>query len=282
MLVEEKLISFLCEGHRLYGVLHRPEQPFRRGIVQMDRSGPIRQGVLRARRWAESGIPLFRFDPRGRADSEGPHVPIEEWRSDICSAIETFFANLPELQETVVCAGSQSAAAVLMHVLAEPRIVGLAIVNPWLRMEKAVERTRLRMYLAKAIDLDSWVNLWYSESGLTGAARSFAESMVAVARLLDKRGRCAEKQAGSPFTPVLLVKQVARTMKLFPGRFCIILSSGDPAASVFQNELQTEMSELHRAGRATVHELVGADHVLSRGEWQDQMATWIQEWVFSW
>src|SRR5580704_12628654 len=63
-------ISFLCENDRMYGILHVPEKPAKRGILMVQgrpayRVGPHRLYVELARAWAARGYPVMRMDYRG-------------------------------------------------------------------------------------------------------------------------------------------------------------------------------------------------------------------------
>src|SRR3984957_9093857 len=80
MPAREHAVSFEAPAGHLYGILHLPERCLPRGIVMIVggsatgrqyRVGSHRQYVMLARRWAESGLPVLRFDHTGFGDSDG-------------------------------------------------------------------------------------------------------------------------------------------------------------------------------------------------------------------
>jgi uncharacterized protein len=77
-----RVVSFECEGFRLFGTLHEPSSLTRASDVAVlvlnqgpvDRSGAHRLSIQLAEKLVEAGFPVLRFDARGAGDSEG------DWR----------------------------------------------------------------------------------------------------------------------------------------------------------------------------------------------------------
>src|SRR3546814_1414367 len=79
--------SFPCAEAELVGILHLPAAAARRGVLivvggPQYRAGSHRQFLLIARRLAEQGYPVLRFDHRGIGDSDGPYLGFEALDAD--------------------------------------------------------------------------------------------------------------------------------------------------------------------------------------------------------
>src|SRR3546814_20830541 len=77
--VAERAVSFPCAEAELVGLLHLPAAAARRGVLivvgrPQYRAANHRQFLPIARRLAEQGYPVLRFDHRGIRDSDGPDL----------------------------------------------------------------------------------------------------------------------------------------------------------------------------------------------------------------
>jgi exosortase A-associated hydrolase 2 len=89
----ESGVAFASGEHRLFGVLHMPADPAGTGVVicaplfeeRKSAHGPL---VDLARRFADAGYPVLRFDYRGCGDSEGDlsSFRTDDWIDDIHAA----------------------------------------------------------------------------------------------------------------------------------------------------------------------------------------------------
>ena len=149
-------VSFPCEGFQLRGSLHRAagSADGETAIVilnqgPLDRSGAHRMSVRYARRWADHGVPVLRFDARGVGDSEGDwaipedgapikmlYKNIEEgaWTLDTRAAIDHLCATTSA--RNIVLVGCCGGAVSALHAAAEhPAVVGVVMVGmpvrPW-------------------------------------------------------------------------------------------------------------------------------------------------------
>ncbi len=91
---EERALSFSCHDSWLYGILSLPEKVISRGVLivvggPQYRVGSHRQFMLLARYLAAHGVPVMRFDCRGKGDSEGDAV----WNFEF--AREGYFSGCP-------------------------------------------------------------------------------------------------------------------------------------------------------------------------------------------
>src|SRR3546814_7425846 len=100
--VAERAVSFPCAEAELVGILHLPAAAARRGVLivvggPQYRAGSHRQFLLIARRLAEQGYPVLRFDHRGIGDSDGPYLGFEALDADISRRSEEHTSELQSL-----------------------------------------------------------------------------------------------------------------------------------------------------------------------------------------
>ena len=119
MKVEEIALTFDCQGSALLGIVHRPEQPAKRGVLAVVAGGPQyragcgRQLVYMGRVLSEQGIPVMRFDYRGMGDSDGEFLDFEYIEDDLQAALDAFATAVPELNEVVLWGGCNAASAII-------------------------------------------------------------------------------------------------------------------------------------------------------------------------
>jgi len=152
MNVNEVPITFECQGDALIGVLHVPESPARRGVLAIVAGGPqyragcCRQLVQMARTLAKEGTPVMRFDYRGMGDCGGQHKGFKHISQDLQAAMDTFFQQVPELNEIVLWGGCDAASASLIHGPNRPKISGMILGNPFVHDETTYAKVVIRHY----------------------------------------------------------------------------------------------------------------------------------------
>ncbi len=263
----ERFVEFECDGHWMVGVLHLPAEACSTGIVAIGRTGSDRLAVHLGRAAAGRGIALFRFDFRGRGDCEGPLVPVEQTGLDLACAIAAFQRTAPQIKTLAVWGLSEGAAAALLYGPSDPRVTGLILVNPWVRMEQAVAKAHLKQNLSKVFDSEFWERIRKSEQGYAGAAKAFLT-------LTKNFVSSSKSPAGRP-----LKDRLMDSLAKFSGPVEIILSGGDPATTVFHDAAREQLEALDRAGRLTVHVEPQANHVFSRSDWRANLIDWSLDWV---
>lgn len=106
-IIEERQVVFKnTRGQKLFGILHLPVKEYSLPVVIMahgftdDKTGDNRLFVKFARRAAEIGIAILRFDFAGSGDSEGDfrHTTIETEIEDLHCAVD-FVYTLPEIDK---------------------------------------------------------------------------------------------------------------------------------------------------------------------------------------
>lgn len=271
----------------MIGVLHAGADAAERGVVivvggPQVRAGSHRQFVLLARRWAAAGVPVLRFDCRGKGDSDGEFIDFEHLDDDIAAAVDALVARRPAVREVILWGLCDGASAILMYAHRDPRVTGVAIVNPWVRTEDGVARAYLKHYYArKLVQAAFWKKLLgggidprKSLAGLFGMIRSAGGGHEGSGAAV--RQATAGETAVAPFPD-----RMARGLELFAGRVLLILSANDLTANEFLDCLarSRDWRRLIGARRVTRRDLAGADHTFSRRAWRDQVAEWTLDWL---
>jgi len=288
--IEERGISFACEGCWLYGVLSLPSGsggsvgPARRGVVLVVggpqyRVGSHRQFTLLARELAEQGVPVLRFDYRGMGDSEGEIRDFSDIDADLRAAIDTFVTEVPQVREVVLWGLCDAASAALFYAHQDRRVAGLVLVNPWARTEEGAARAYLKhYYLSRLLQPGLWKKIVQGRFDYLGALRSFgALCSSALRRKPVQEGAAAS--APAPSLPQRMLSGFGR----FQGRTLFILSGADLTAREFEDMASgPAWRKLMRGARISRHSLPDADHTFSRPDWRDQVAHWTADWLRRW
>jgi exosortase A-associated hydrolase 1 len=277
---EERALSFPCRGEWLYGVLSMPAQPAPRGVLivvggPQVRTGSHRQFTLLARSLAQAGIPAMRFDYRGMGDSEGAARGFEQIQDDLRAAIDCFFAQAPGLAGVALWGLCDGASAAALYAAGDPRVTGLALLNPWVRTEDGAARATLKHYYRSRV-LDP--ALWKKIVAGRFDARQAAGSFVGLVRAAFRGAGAVAPQADACAS---LPERMHAALQQFKGKVLVMLSGADLTAQEFAGlpSGSRDWERLLASPRVTRHTLDGADHTCSRREWHEQMVDWTAAWL---
>ena len=294
----EQPLSFCCHDCWLYGILSVPMQPRSRGILivvggPQYRVGSHRQFTLLARFLANNHFPTLRFDYRGMGDSDGGIRTFEDIESDLGSAIDQLFANIPSLKEVVIWGLCDAASAALFYAHKDRRVTGLVLVNPWVRTELGAAKVYIKhYYLSRLLQLDFWKKL---VTGKLNFFKSFNFISDSIRKLLVKK-------SGAPDTMKFLVAdsstdtsqnkcelaplpdRMLSGLQQFTGKIFVITSGNDFTAQEFLDLINNAQGwkQTLKSKQATFAHLKDANHTFSTREWRDQVAVWTTEWSKSW
>ncbi len=267
----------------MIGILHGGAQDARRGIVivvggPQVRTGSHRQFVLLARGWARAGVPVLRFDCRGKGDSSGEFTDFEHLDDDIAAAIDALVERCPGLEEVFLWGLCDGASAILMYAWRDPRVSGVTILNPWVRTEDGIARAYLKHYYArKMLQLAFWKKL-------LGGSINVGSSLAALFAMLRSAGR-GDREPGEIDNSISaqppFPDRMASGLERFSGRVLVILSGNDLTAKEFLDCVarSPRWRRLIGADNVVRHDLAAADHTFSRRVWRDRVAEWTLNWV---
>jgi exosortase A-associated hydrolase 1 len=275
MSATESVLTATCHGDRLVGVLHRPATPRGTGVLVIVggpqyRAGSHRQFVQLARALAQRGHAVLRFDARGMGDSDGTPRVFTALGDDIQAALDAFTAALPTLRGVVLWGLCDGASAALLHQLQrdDPRVLGLCLLNPWLRSEATLARAHVKhYYLQRLAEGVFWRKLL---SGQVAAS--------ALRELFANVGRA--RRAGSS-APEDFRAAMARAWKAFRGPILLVLSGRDLTAKEFVEALPMEPAwagALTRP-RLTRLDLAEADHTFSTRAERECLQAAVADWL---
>jgi len=275
--LDERAVVFECSGDELVGVLACTGAASRRGVLiivggPQYRVGSHRQFTLLARRLAAEGVPTFRFDYRGMGDSGGLPRTFEAIDSDIASAVSTFLRLLPTLREIVLWGLCDAASAALMYGVLDARIKGLVALNPWVRSDETLAKSRVKYYYPRRLlQRDFWTKLLTGNVGVKPA-------LVAFVANLRQAGRRETKSQDH------FITRMRRGLRDFSGPVLLILSGNDLTAKEFHEAASADpiwTLSLKRPNVEHVH-LPDADHTFSDSESRGAVEYHTLRWLNSW
>lgn len=280
----ERVVSFDCRGARLWAILARPRAAtvHERAVLiavggPQYRVGSHRQFVLLARRLAAAGYAVLRFDYRGQGDSEGEMRSFAAVDDDLKAAIDALLIQCPTVREVAIWGLCDAASAALIYCAADPRVAGLALLNPWARSEKSLAATHLRhWYLTRIFKRDFWRRLFGGEFNPVASLRALIGDVRAV------RTQADDARAGSAARDAPFQVRMASGLRRFKGSTLLVLSGNDLTAREFSEYTRaaTEWTGLLERANVSRVDVAQADHTFSnaiaRREIEDRTLAWLR------
>ncbi|KQV48371.1 hydrolase [Pelomonas sp. Root1217] len=277
--MKESVLSFDCKGERLVGILAEPASaaPAEVGVIiivggPQYRAGSHRQFTLLARHLANHGVAALRFDYRSMGDSPGETRDFLDVDADIAAAITALLAARPALKRVVLWGLCDAASAALLYLesTADPRVAGVALLNPWARSAATLAQTHVKHYYWRRLrEKGFWLKLLRGGVGLT-ALRTLAGNL----RLA--RG------AGKPKTDSRSFQErMAAGLRAFNGPVLLILSGDDYTAREFVGFARSSAAWAGLLVRPTLdlHDMPTADHTFSAIQDQDSQCRICLDWL---
>lgn len=278
----ERALVIRCNGRRLVGILHAPAKPRRRGVLVVVggpqyRVGSHRQFVALARHLAAADVPVLRFDYSGMGDSDGAKADFEAAEPDIAAALDEFFRQSPGLEDVVLWGLCDAASAAMMYASRDPRVVGLVLLNPWVRQPQSEARTYLRhYYLSRLFDVAQLKRLVTGQMNVAASVRDLVRTLWTSVRSPRSSG------AGSAPRPPFVVR-MRDGLTQFTGKSLLILSGDDLTAAEFKDEVARSPAWRAALERPSVarHDFPEANHTFSTQAWRERVASWTLDWIGS-
>lgn len=296
--MRERPVVIGCCGEALLGILHPGRPQARLGVLiivggPQYRVGSHRQFVLLARALDAAGIPTFRFDYRGMGDASGEIRGFEEVQPDIRAALDSFFAEVPELERVVLWGLCDAASAALDYAWRDSRVQGLVLLNPWVRTEQGLAKTYLKHYYWRRLrSKEFWTSVLKGRVNALSSLRSlwslFATLMSRVSlqaeadvtRRTHDSGQFDDRPLaiGQP-----LPERMAEGWRRFRGRILLILSGNDLTASEFVDCVaqSTSWAGFLEHERVEKLEIENANHTFSSAAWRGDVASATCRWILT-
>lgn len=261
----------------MVGIVCQPAAPCGVGLVVVVggpqyRVGSHRQFVLLARRLAQAGFAVMRFDYRGMGDSGGDTRGFESVDDDIATAVAALQQACPAVTRVVLWGLCDGASAALLYAgrQADARIAGLCLLNPWVRSDATLARTRLKHYYSGRLrQQDFWARLWRGKFDFRQSWHSLMGSVRAI-------GRLRTVAQGDSFQ-----SQMAISLRQYKGQVLLILSLNDTTAQEFSDCVATDagwQGLMQRPGLTRL-ELADADHTFSSAQWRGLTEQAVLQWM---
>lgn len=282
----DRPIVFECEGASLSGFVHRGASGARRGVVIVVAGGPQyrvgahRQFVSLARLLASNGYPVLRFDLRGMGDSSGQYLGYEKSIPDIRAAIDALQAAEPSVTEVVCFGECESASGILFYAHRDPRVVGAALANPWVRTQEGQAEVILKHYYRdRLLSKEFWGNVVRGHFRLGQSLASFAQVVLTFVK--GRKALRAGASASDDLEGLPLPVRTAEGLRRFGGRVLVLMSGRDYIAREFDEV--TKSSEAWRGlldqPRVTRVDIADADHTFSKPEAKAQAQKTLLDWL---
>lgn len=272
----EQALSFACGAETLLGIVHSPVQVRKTGIVIVAGAPQYRVGVHRlfvtlARRLADEGYAVLRFDRRGTGDSSGSYATFENIRDDMAAAVQALRRTAPKVEDVVLLGLCDGASAILLDGITLEKTTGAILINPWAPTEDGRARAMLTSYYWSRIrNLKAWSS---SLAGLVGAVGS----LVSVWRRGSPR---RTGDAAGPDIPAFISKMFYNWQQ-FSGNSLVILAQDDLTAASFDAVLRKLVGwrRLTNPGRISRHRIKNADHTFSSAKLTGELANAAIDWL---
>lgn len=274
----EQTISFTCEQDTLSGILAVPDIASAIGVLVIVggpqyRAGSHRQFVLLSRALAASGYPVLRFDYRGMGDSTGQQRDFQTVTPDVAAALDAMQAHLPSVTRIALWGLCDGASAALMycHDTRDSRVMGLCLLNPWVRSEASLARAHVKHYYTQRLmQKEFWAKLFSGKvagAALLGLWRN--------ARLMAGPGAAVAAQR-LPFQ-----RRMAGAWSKFDGGILLLLSGDDYTAKEFLEYAKMDVAWQGLLELASVvrHDLPRADHTFSTAQARIEVEVLTRDWL---
>lgn len=279
MSLSEQPLQIVGHGFEMLGILSLPAPGTAMHPVSVlvvvggaqYRVGSHRQFVHLARHLAGAGHAVLRFDLPGMGDSPGEPVPFEETAPCIAAALDALHRQGAGTAGTVLWGLCDGASASLLYVQAtqDPRVAGLALLNPWVRSEVTLARTQVKNYYPQRLrQPDFWRKLlrggvgWSALKGLVDRLRHMRQPAP----------------VGAGFQ-----ERMAQGWQAFRGPVLLLLSARDLTAQEFLEYAHASPGWRHCLQKPglTQHTLEGADHTCSQPQDQRAVLAHTAQWLGS-
>ena len=264
----EEASLFPCAGETQAGIIAIPETPKDTAVVVIVggpqyRVGSHRQFLLLSRTLATAGFAVLRFDYRGMGDSEGIKRDFQEVSTDVSAAVDALQARLPHVTRVALWGLCDGASAALLYCqeIADPRVAGLCLVNPWVRSETSLARTQLKHYYTKRLMQKEF---WYKLLCGRVAAEALA-GLIGNFRTARGRADASVTDAAGTVRLAPFQQRMAKGWAGFKGPILLVLAEDDYTAKEFLecSAASPEWRKNLLRSDLTRHDVPNVDHTFS-------------------
>ena len=289
MLLRERTLLF-GDAKSLVGIITEPapsdEVQARPAVILLNsgilhRVGPNRLHVRLARRLAEAGFPVMRFDYSGIGDSRPRTDSAPFARSALaetreCMDLLAASRGVRKFLLAGICSGADSA---LSAGAQDDRVTGVALIEPYAIPGPAFP---LYQYRRQILDPRSWWRLLRGRSEILGSLRAHPAEPAPS----DPPAAASAALEPTPdFDSIVpsrgeFVRRVKGLVERGAG-VCFVYSSESPAYFNYLVLLRREMRRPRAKGRVRVQVLKQTDHVFTPLAVQDVLVETVRDWALT-
>jgi len=281
---------------RLFGIVTEPRrsEKRRRGIILLNAGathhvGPNRMYVTLARRWAQNGYVVLRFDLSGLGDSGSvkdqkenevyPECAVAEIRAAVDFLRSQYGVNTISLAG--LCSGAYHC---LRAAVADTAVTRIMLVNPlnFLASDGTTQDDLLRLgfnhspalYLRQNVPSKFWKKLMSGQVNIPRLLSVYARYGLELAKW---SGRELARSLHLPVPGDLgneLQKIASRGVSIV-----FIFASGDPGIAVLRHQAGSAVKRL--GAHCRIHTIADADHIFSQGGPRTLLETMLGEELFA-
>ena len=269
----EKTITFKNKQKKLYGILHEPDGDKKpTGVVFLHgwgtyRIGPHRFFVDAARKFAAAGFPCFRFDFRGRGESEGnvKETTLLDMIDDTHQAVEVILKQTGVSQ--IILLGLCSGGEVAVGAASEnSKVNGVVLLStpllgrdPNLKEDVRQTANYAKSYWQKLFLAQTWKKVF-----------TLRVNYKAIFRILFKHQQHAKSK--KPIREAEMLEE----FRNFKGSSIFIYGENDPVAATSEKAYR-EVCKKHKS--AIFNTIPRANHNFYSVEWKQKVIKQIEEWL---
>jgi hypothetical protein len=164
-----------------------------------------------------------------------------------------------------------------LHATGDPRVGGVVLLNPWVRSEAGLARTRIKHYYGQRLmQRQFWNKL------LTGKLNVAASLRGLLGNVRKAREKASEVNESSGQNRALSFRdRMAEGLKSFRGEVLLILSGQDYTAKEFITYADADpaWSGWLNAGNVSRADLTDADHTFSTTTWRENVENETLQWL---
>ena len=273
----EQALILDCDGDELVAVISATTEKAELGVLVIVggpqyRVGSHRQFVLLARQLSAAGVPAMRFDQRGTGDSCGAIRGFETITADIETAINVFTRMCPSIRGVVLWGLCDAASAALLYwrATADARVIGMVLLNPWVRSDETLARAHVRHYYpARLLQREFWQKLTRGRIDIIESIRTFGRTL----KTSRHRGRTQSHDLAT------FQGRMAAALHGFEGPLLIILSGNDLTGKEFVEYCRSQPDCEGIFERSERVEVPGADHTFSSSAWRSIVEVRTIDWI---
>lgn len=282
----EAAVVFPCEEKELVGIIHHGGDSDTAVVVVVGgpqyRVGSHRQFVLLARALANNGITTFRFDYRSMGDSEGDIRDFEDVAFDIKSAIDFLQSECPNIKKIVLWGLCDAASASCFYAFKDSRVIGMVLLNPWVRTESGEAKAYLKhYYLSRLVNRDMWSKVFTGRFEFRNSVKSLISMLVKLFSGNKNQKIGSSEMNTGKCSKGNLPERMLCGLSEFSGDVLLILSGDDLTADEFRDLVSSSPEWKNVLGRSSItqHTLPEANHTFSSQRWRKQVEDWTIEWI---